>query len=282
MPEGYLRPLFEQNTLSHCLPLAGYGTMAPMKLYHTFIRSLVADLLLIKKDYGKYTLCYFALVVSAQVVPLATAAIPALPRFLSFLTVLLSLLQSVNHILFQRAYTNQKIGNGAFNPIPAVIAHTYLIYFVQIMLFLFPAAVIMGGVTLIIPKTVGGGAPIMLVVKIGLLILMAWWIMGLVFVPMILVYQKESMKGKLIVAESRAIFRKQYRMVIPFFLILYLSSVYTAYQIVNAHAQVFPPVANTVRIIIVILSGYISSLVYCKLVIEYQLQMAQRFLPGPK
>ena len=122
----------------------------------------------------------------------------------------------------------------------------------------------------------------MLIVKIGLLMLMAWWVMRLIFVPLILVYQKESMKGKLIVAESRAIFRKHYGIVIAFALIPYLSSVYTAYQIVNGTAQLLPPVVNTVRISIVTLSGYISSVLYCKLVIDYQLQMTQRFLPGTK
>ena len=133
---------------------------------------------------------------------------------------------------------------------------------------------------MLLPKTFAGEAVIMLILKTGLLISLAWWIIRLVFVPMILVYQKESMKGKLIVAESKAIFRKHYGIVVPFFLILYLSAVYTAYQIVNGNSELFPPVVNAGRIIILIVSGYISSLFYCKLVIDYQLQMAQRFLPG--
>ena len=138
---------------------------------------------------------------------------------------------------------------------------------------------IMGLVRMLLPKTFVSAAVIMLILKIGLLILLAWWIIRLVFVPMILVYQKESMKGKLIVAESKAIFRKHYNIVIPFFLILYLSAIYTAYQIVNTNSELFPAVINVGRIIILIVSGYISSLFYCKLVIDYQLQMAQRFLP---
>ena len=254
----------------------------PMKWYHTFIRPLAADLFHIKKDYGKYTLFYFALVASAHALPVATSAIPTIQRASSLLAILLSLLQNINCILFQRAYTKQKIGNVAFNSIPVVIAHTYLIYFVQTMLFLFPAAVVMVGVRLMLRERFADEAAIMLIVKIGLLMLMAWWVMRLIFVPLILVYQKESMKGKLIVAESRAIFRKHYGIVIAFALIPYLSSVYTAYQIVNGTAQLLPPVVNTVRISIVTLSGYISSVLYCKLVIDYQLQMAQRFLPGTK
>lgn len=251
-----------------------------MTFYRTFIRPLVAELLQIKKDYAKYTLFYFCIAISAQLFPLVTSALPALQRSLSFLTLWLSLLQNVNLILFQRAYTTQKIGNVVFNPIPAVIAHTYLIYFVQVLLFLFPAGAVMGLASLLLPKTFAGQAVIMLLLKIGLLVLLAWWVMRLVFVPMILVYQKESMQAKLIVAESKAIFRKHYRIVIPFFLILFLSAVYTAYQIVNRNSELFPPVVNAGRIIILIVSGYISSLCYCKLVIDYQLQMAQRFLPN--
>lgn len=250
-----------------------------MKFYRTFIQPLTADLLQIKTAYGKYTLFYFSIAISMQALPLITSVIPALQSSFSFFTLWLSILQSVNLILFQRTYTKQKIGSVAFNPIPAVIAHTYLIYFVQLLLFLFPAAMIMGLVRMILPKTFVSAAVIMLILKIGLLILLAWWIIRLVFVPMILVYQKESMKGKLIVAESKAIFRKHYNIVIPFFLILYLSAIYTAYQIVNTNSELFPAIINVGRIIILIVSGYISSLFYCKLVIDYQLQMAQRFLP---
>lgn len=247
-----------------------------------FIRTLAAELLQIKKDYGKYTLFYFFIAVGAQLLPTAAASVPALQTSVSFLSLSLSLLQIVNLILFQRAYTKQKIGMIAFTPIPAVIANTYFIYFAQMLLFLFPAAGILGMISMTVPKTFAGRAYVLLVGRGGLLILMAWWLMRLIFVPMILVYQKESMRMKLIISESKAIFRKHYRMVIPFFLILYLSALYTAYQIVNGKSELLPPLVNTGRIIILIISGYISSLLYCKFVIDYQLLMAQRFLPDKR
>ena len=84
---------------------------------------------------------------------------------------------------------------------------------------------------------------------------------------------------KSIVAESRVIVRKHRFIVLPFFLILYLSAIYTAYQVVTGNSVNLPVPAAAGIALLLPCSGYVSSLLYCKVVIDYQLEMARRFLP---
>ena len=105
--------------------------------------------------------------------------------------------------------------------------------------------------------------------------LLLYWFSRLVFVPTMLVYKKESMKMKHIIAESKAIFKKNFFVVLPFFFILYATAFYAGFTLM-ANPQSSP---SLVRVIVSTFNAYISSILYCKLVINYQLQMASRYLP---
>ena len=80
---------------------------------------------------------------------------------------------------------------------------------------------------------------------------------------------------KLIIAESKAIFRKNFFVVLPFFLILFATAFYAGFTIMD-NPQYTPSLA---RVIFLTCNAYISSILYCKLVINYQLHMASKYLP---
>lgn len=247
-----------------------------MKYCVDIFRSLIFDMKLLKKDIVRYTLVYIGVIVLSHVFDVLKSA---LGISISFSTLIITVLQAVNLILFQQAYTRMKIPVIAFNPIVTVLLHIYMIYFLQMVIFLLPMAAISSFFRMLLPQTFPGRAVIITAAKGGMLLLLGWWLMRLVFLPMILVYKKESMRMRPIVAESHMIVRKHRFIVLPFFLILFLSAVHTAYQVVTGTTANIPLPAAAGLALLLPCSGYVSSLLYCKLVIDYQLEMAQRFLP---
>ena len=247
-----------------------------MKYYVEMFRTLIADMKLLKKDFIRYTFAYIGLAVLSHLFDVLKSAFGV---SISFSTLTVTVLQAVNLIVFQRSYTKLKIPVIAFNSIITVIVHIYTIYFLQMLIFLLPMAGITSFFRTVIPHTFPGRSSIAIAAKVGLLVLLACWLVRLVFVPMILVYKKESLRMKSIVAESRVIVRKHRFIVLPFFLILYLSAIYTAYQVVTGNSVNLPVPAAAGIALLLPCSGYVSSLLYCKVVIDYQLEMARRFLP---
>jgi len=81
--------------------------------------------------------------------------------------------------------------------------------------------------------------------------------------------------GGLAFALTGGIFKKNFFVVLPFFFILYATAFYAGFTLM-ANPQSSP---SLVRVIVSTFNAYISSILYCKLVINYQLQMASRYLP---
>lgn len=247
-----------------------------MKQFMGIIRSIVSDMKFLGKPFINYTLAYIALAVLSNLLSLFNSSNAAINSFFTFLTLAVAVLQTVAIVYFQRAYIKQQIGNVVFNSIFAVILHLYFIYFIQLLIIAIPVTVV---AIVFNPTQFDASAvfPVMDWIGTGLIfILLFYWFSRLVFVPTILVYKKESMKMKHIIAESKAIFRKNFFIVLPFFFILYGTAFYTGFTIID-HPQYTSP--SLARVIFLTCNAYICSILYCKLVINYQLQMASRYLP---
>ncbi|MGI5090226.1 hypothetical protein [Treponema sp. OMZ 805] len=246
-----------------------------MKEFINLIRSIVSDMKLLGKPFINYTLAYIGLSVVSNIMPMFTGSNEAINSFITLLILAVAVLQTAVIVYFQRAYIKQQIGNVVFNSIFAVILHLYVIYFIQLIVITIPVAVVM--LTFHSAHSEASAlSSVMDWIETGLIfILLLYWFSRLVFVPTILVYKKESMKMKHIIAESKAIFRKNFFVVLPFFFILYATAFYTGFAIID-NPQYTPSLA---RVIFLTCNAYISSILYCKLVISYQLQMASRYLP---
>lgn len=242
------------------------------------IRSIISDMKVLKKDCLRYTAAYIGLTIISNALSLIQSKDTVITPYLNFLPFFLSILQMILVIYFQQIYIKQKIGNLIFNPVFTVILHIYFIYFLQMIIFIIPVAALNGLSAVLVPKTLQENQYIVFIRKGLFCILLGWWLTRLIFVSTILVYKKESIKMKHIVAESKAIFKKNYFIVLPFFLILYLSALYTAYKILNDGAPQAVSIPSSVHLILLTCSGYLSSLIYCRLVIDYQLEMASRYL----
>ena len=247
-----------------------------MKQLIGIIQSVISDMKLLRKPFINYTLVYIGLAVISNLVSLFNSSNKAVNSFLYLVTLVVSVFQTAAIVYFQRAYIKQQIGNVVFNSIFTVILHLYFIYFIQLMIITIPVTAVM----IIFTSLQSGTSSIFSITDwIGkglVFIFLLYWFSRLVFVPTILVYKKESMKMKLIIAESKAIFRKNLVVVLPFFLMLYIPAFYIGFSIVD-NPQYTPP--SLVQIIFLTCNAYISSILYCKVVINYQLQMASRYLP---
>ena len=249
----------------------------PMQRFTDLIRSIITDMKVIKKDFINYTLAYIGLTVISNTLSFIETA--AINLHLNLILLTAGFLQTAVIISFQRAYIKQKIGNIVFNSIPAVIFRLYVIYFVQIILFIIPIAVIATLSKVFNLQTLPAYRPITLSIKGLLFIFFAWWLTRLIFVPTILVYKKESMKMKPIIAESKTIFKRNFFIVFPFFLVLYITALYTGFEIIYNPSAKHPLLASILKILLQACSGYISTILYCRLVIDHQLYMASRYLP---
>lgn len=246
-----------------------------MKQFINLIRSIVSDMRLLGKPFINYTLAYIGLAVVSNALSLFNSSNQAVNSLITLLILAVAVLQTAAIIYFQRAYIKQQIGNVVFNSIFAVILHLYVIYLIQLLIIAIPAALVMLRFHSAQPEASVFASAMDWIGKGLVFILLLYWFSRLVFVPTILVYKKESMKMKLIIAESKAIFRKNFFVVLPFFLILFATAFYAGFTIMD-NPQYTPSLA---RVIFLTCNAYISSILYCKLVINYQLQMASRYLP---
>ena len=246
-----------------------------MKQFINLIRSIVSDMRLLGKPFINYTLAYIGLAVVSNALSLFNSSNEALNSLIALLILAVAVLQTAAIIYFQRAYIKQQIGNVVFNSIFAVILHLYVIYLIQLLIIAIPAALVMLRFHSAQPEASVFASAMDWIGKGLVFILLLYWFSRLVFVPTILVYKKESMNMKHIIAESKAIFKKNFFVVLPFFFILYATAFYAGFTLM-ANPQSSP---SLVRVIVSTFNAYISSLLYCKLVINYQLQMASRYLP---
>ncbi len=246
-----------------------------MKQFINLIRSIVSDMRLLGKPFINYTLAYIGLAVVSNALSLFNSSNEALNSLIALLILAVAVLQTVAIVYFQQAYIKQQIGNVVFNSIFAVILHLYVIYFIQLIIIAVPVILVM--LIFYSPQSYGSAFfSVMDWIGKGLVfILLLYWFSRLVFVPTILVYKKESMKMKHIIAESKAIFKKNFFVVLPFFFILYATAFYAGFTIMD-NPQYTPSLA---RVIFLTCNAYISSILYCKLVINYQLHMASKYLP---
>ena len=246
-----------------------------MKQFISLIRSIVSDMRLLGKPFINYTLAYIGLAVVSNALSLFNSSNQAVNSLITLFILAVAVLQTAAIVYFQRAYIKQQIGNVVFNSIFAVILHLYVIYFIQLIIIAVPVILVM--LIFYSPQSYGSAFfSVMDWIGKGLVfIFLLYWFSRLVFVPTILVYKKESMKMKLIIAESKAIFRKNFFVVLPFFLILFATAFYAGFTIMD-NPQYTPSLA---RVIFLTCNAYISSILYCKLVINYQLHMASKYLP---
>jgi len=246
-----------------------------MKQFINLIRSIVSDMRLLGKPFINYTLAYIGLAVVSNALSLFNSSNQAVNSLITLFILAVAVLQTAAIVYFQRAYIKQQIGNVVFNSIFAVILHLYVIYFIQLIIIAVPVILVM--LIFYSPQSYGSAFfSVMDWIGKGLVfILLLYWFSRLVFVPTILVYKKESMKMKLIIAESKAIFRKNFFVVLPFFFILYATAFYAGFTLMD-NPQYTPSLA---RVIFLTCNAYISSILYCKLVINYQLHMASKYLP---
>ena len=246
-----------------------------MKQFINLIRSIVSDMRLLGKPFINYTLAYIGLAVVSNALSLFNSSNQAVNSLITLLILAVAVLQTAAIVYFQRAYIKQQIGNVVFNSIFAVILHLYVIYLIQLLIITVPIIIVMLMFRSVQPEA-SVFASVMDWIGRGLVfIFLLYWFSRLVFVPTILVYKKESMKMKHIIAESKAIFKKNFFVVLPFFFILYATAFYAGFTLM-ANPQSSP---SLVRVIVSTFNAYISSILYCKLVINYQLQMASRYLP---
>ena len=246
-----------------------------MKQFISLIQEIVSDMKLLGKPFINYTFAYIGLAVVSNIMSLFTGSNEAVNSFITLLILAVAVLQTAAIVYFQRAYIKQQIGNVVFNSIFAVILHLYVIYLIQLIIIAVPVTVVMLIFYSAQPKASVFASVMDWIGKGFIFILLLYWFSRLVFVPTILVYKKESMKMKHIIAESKAIFKKNFFVVLPFFFILYATAFYAGFTIIE-HPQYTPSLA---RVIVLTCNAYISSILYCKLVINYQLQMASRYLP---
>ena len=246
-----------------------------MTQFISLIRSIVSDMKHLRKPFINFTLAYIGLAVVSNVLSLFNSSNEALNSLIALLILAVAVLQTAAIIYFQRAYIKQQIGNVVFNSIFAVILHLYVIYLIQLLIIAIPAALVMLRFHSAQPEASVFASAMDWIGKGLVFILLLYWFSRLVFVPTILVYKKESMNMKHIIAESKAIFKKNFFVVLPFFFILYATAFYAGFTLM-ANPQSSP---SLVRVIVSTFNAYISSILYCKLVINYQLQMASRYLP---
>ena len=246
-----------------------------MKQFINLIRSIVSDMRLLGKPFINYTLAYIGLAVVSNALSLFNSSNQAVNSLITLLILAVAVLQTAAIIYFQRAYIKQQIGNVVFNSIFAVILHLYFIYFIQLIIIIIPVTAVMMILRSVRPEASAAFSDMDWVGRGLVFIFLLYWFSRLVFVPTILVYKKESMKMKLIIAESKAIFRKNFFVVLPFFLILFATAFYAGFTIMD-NPQYTPSLA---RVIVLTCNAYISSILYCKLVINYQLHMASKYLP---
>jgi len=246
-----------------------------MKQFINLIRSIVSDMKLLGKPFINYTLAYIGLAVVSNLVSMFTGSNEAVNSFITLLILAVAVLQTAAIVYFQRAYIKQQIGNVVFNSIFAVILHLYVIYLIQLIIIIIPVTAVMMILRSVRPEASAAFSDMDWVGRGLVFIFLLYWFSRLVFVPTILVYKKESMKMKLIIAESKAIFRKNFFVVLPFFLILFATAFYAGFTIMD-NPQYTPSLA---RVIFLTCNAYISSILYCKLVINYQLHMASKYLP---
>lgn len=246
-----------------------------MKQFISLIRSIVSDMRLLGKPFINYTLAYIGLAVVSNALSLFNSSNQAVNSLITLFILAVAVLQTAAIVYFQRAYIKQQIGNVVFNSIFAVILRLYFIYFIQLIIIIIPVTAVMMILRSVRPEASAAFSDMDWVGRGLVFIFLLYWFSRLVFVPTILVYKKESMKMKLIIAESKAIFRKNFFVVLPFFLILFATAFYAGFTIMD-NPQYTPSLA---RVIFLTCNAYISSILYCKLVINYQLQMASRYLP---
>lgn len=246
-----------------------------MKQFISLIRSIVSDMRLLGKPFINYTLAYIGLAVVSNALSLFNSSNQAVNSLITLLILAVAVLQTAAIIYFQRAYIKQQIGNVVFNSIFAVILRLYFIYFIQLIIIIIPVTAVMMILRSVRPEASAAFFDMDWVGRGLVFIFLLYWFSRLVFVPTILVYKKESMKMKLIIAESKAIFRKNFFVVLPFFLILFATAFYAGFTIMD-NPQYTPSLA---RVIFLTCNAYISSILYCKLVINYQLHMASKYLP---
>ena len=246
-----------------------------MKQFITLIRSIVSDMRLLGKPFINYTLAYIGLAVVSNALSLFNSSNQAVNSLITLFILTVAVLQTAAIVYFQRAYIKQQIGNVVFNSIFAVILHLYVIYFIQLIIIIIPVTAVMMILRSVRPEASAAFFDMDWVGRGLVFIFLLYWFSRLVFVPTILVYKKESMKMKHIIAESKAIFRKNFFVVLPFFLILFATAFYAGFTIMD-NPQYTPSLA---RVIFLTCNAYISSILYCKLVINYQLHMASKYLP---
>ena len=246
-----------------------------MKQFINLIRSIVSDMKLLGKPFINYTLAYIGLAVVSNALSLFNSSNQAVNSLITLLILAVAVLQTAAIVYFQRAYIKQQIGNVVFNSIFAVILHLYVIYLIQLLIITVPIIIVMLMFRSVQPEASVFASVMDWIGKGLVFILLLYWFGRLMFVPTILVYKKESMNMKHIIAESKAIFKKNFFVVLPFFFILYATAFYAGFTLM-ANPQSSP---SLVRVIVSTFNAYISSILYCKLVINYQLQMASRYLP---
>jgi len=250
-----------------------------MKYFTDLAHSIIADMKAMKKEFLNYTFAFIGLAVLSNALAFIKTENAVINFCITLILLTIGMFQTVVIISFQRAYIKQKIGNIVFNTIPAVILHLYIIYFIQLLIFVIPIAVITTFFNTLNLAELSSNHPIALSIKGLLLIFFAWWLARLIFVPTILVYKKESMKMKHIIAESKAIFKRNVVIVLPFFLILYITALYTGFKIIYNPTAESSLLASILKTLLLGCSGYVSTILYCRLVIDYQLYMVSRYLP---
>ncbi|MEL3906410.1 MAG: hypothetical protein P1P65_05210 [Treponema sp.] len=254
-----------------------------MNRYKEIILSLYDDLKLIKKTTALYTCVYMATAFFSKLNLFHGTSGINESLYMNISTFALLLIQTFNGIYFQRMYTKQKIPGTAFNPVIKVILHTYLIAFLQILM-LIPLIAVFVLSMMIVAKITVITPLIALTAKLTLIILALVWAARLLFIPMLMVYQTDRFNMTAAVAHSKAIFKKNLSIVLPLFLMLYIPVGYMLYTSLPAStaAGAAPlPQVSWMQVIVPAITGYFSSLIYCKLVVDYYTEMMRSYLPPP-
>ena len=165
---------------------------------------------LLGKPFINYTLAYIGLAVVSNIMSMFTGSNEAVNSFITLLILAVAVLQTAVIVYFQRAYIKQQIGNVVFNSIFSVILHLYVIYLIQLIIITIPVVFVMLTFHSVQPEVSGFTSVIDWIGKGLIFMLLLYWFSRLVFVPTILVYKKESMKMKHIIAESKAVFKKNF------------------------------------------------------------------------
>ena len=238
-----------------------------MNKWPRLVRSIMQDIPAIKKPLFFYSIVYLGSVILSNLankLPSENATNLSMALINLFLGISISIIQSVNAIYFQRAYTRAAIGETEFTPAPKVIFQVFRIYIIQ-MLIILPVALIFLVIMTLFTSKGYDVLKIMPFVLIPFIALTIPWMARLIFISMIIVYKREKNKMKEIIAESKALIKGNLSVVLPILALQFLPMLYVALDNLISRNPISYPLSYS---ILTAATSYLSSLVYFKIVIE--------------